>query len=61
MFTPSEYFHYGKELNDLLAQKKLTVRIHHIAPFTAEGVQQAEKDLTGGKTIGKIIVKVADE
>lgn len=61
METPAEYFHYGKKLNDLLVQKKLNLRIHHVVPFTEEGVQQAERDLTGGKTVGKLIVKVSED
>ena len=28
-------------------------------PFTAEGVQSAQRDLTGGKTTGKLLIKVA--
>ena len=61
METPAEYFHYGQQLNELLAQKKLNIRVHRVVPFTAEGVQQAERDLVGGKTVGKLIVKVTDE
>ncbi|TCD68763.1 hypothetical protein EIP91_009909 [Steccherinum ochraceum] len=60
METPSEYFYYGQKLNEHLAQKKLTARVQ-VVPFETAAVQQAERDLTGGKTIGKIIVKVADE
>jgi len=61
METPAEYFYYGQKLNELLAQKKLTIRIHEVLPFDEVAVQQGERDLTGGKTVGKLIVKVADE
>lgn len=60
METPTEYLYYGQKMNELLAQKKVTARIETV-PFEAAAVQQAERDLTGGKTIGKLIVKVADE
>ncbi|KAH8097068.1 hypothetical protein BXZ70DRAFT_1000996 [Cristinia sonorae] len=58
--TPSEYFYYGQKLNDLLSQGKLKVQITTVS-FTEEAVRQAEMDLTGGKTAGKLIVKVREE
>ena len=59
--TPEEGRSYASELHSLIATQKLNVRVHGEYPFTAEGVQQAERDLTGGKSIGKLLIKVADE
>ncbi len=61
IYTPEEAQKYTTELHDLVATQKLNVRIHAEYPFTAEGVQQAERDLTGGKTVGKLLIKIADE
>lgn len=61
METPAEYFYYGQKLNALLAEKKLNIKVYQVVEFTGEAVQQAEKDLIGGQTTGKLIVKVADE
>ncbi|CAL1709099.1 unnamed protein product [Somion occarium] len=61
IYTAEEGRRYVGELFDLVANEKLKVLIHKEYPFTAEGVQQAEKDLTTGKTVGKLLIKVADE
>ena len=61
LYTSEEARRYTSELYELVANQKLSVRVHNEYPFTAEGVQQAEKDLTGGKTVGKLLVKIADE
>ena len=29
-------------------------------PFTAEGVKQAQTDLKGGKTVGKLVIRVSE-
>lgn len=56
--TPEEGRLLVNELYGLISQGKLNIHIHHEYPFSAEGVQQAQKDLTGGKTTGKLIVKI---
>lgn len=56
--TPEETKHYFGELVELLTTNKLKVHIFKDYPFTAEGVQQAQKDLVGGKTTGKLVIKV---
>ncbi|THH32585.1 hypothetical protein EUX98_g1603 [Antrodiella citrinella] len=61
METPTEYYYYGQKLNELLINKKLNVRIHQVVSFDEVAVQQAERDLTGGQTVGKLIVKVAEK
>ena len=59
IYTPEESRRYTTELCRLIADGTLKINIHAEYPLTAEGVQQAQKDLTGGKTTGKLIVKVA--
>ena len=58
VFTPEEGRRYFTELFDLVASQKLKVRVHKEYPFTAEGVREAERELTGRKTAGKLIIKV---
>ena len=58
--TPTEFYTYTKELFDFVAQGTLKVHIHEEYPFTTEGVQQAHRDLVGGKSKGKLLVKVSD-
>ncbi|KAI0711151.1 NAD-P-binding protein [Cerioporus squamosus] len=60
VYTPEEGRTYTTELWRLVANGTLKIRIHAEYPFTAEGVQQAQKDLVGGKSIGKLIIKVAE-
>ncbi|KAI0646415.1 NAD-P-binding protein [Trametes meyenii] len=59
VFTPEEGRRYGAELFRLIGSGELKIRVHGEYPFTAEGVQRAQKDLTGGKSIGKLIIKIA--
>ncbi|KAG8868306.1 hypothetical protein FRB97_002558, partial [Tulasnella sp. 331] len=57
--TPEETKHYQDELLSLLVQGAFKTKIHKDYPFTAEGVQQAQKDITSRGTIGKLLVNVA--
>jgi len=59
IFTAEEAAHYGKEVFGLVEKNELKIQIYKDYPFTAEGVQNAQRDLTGGKTIGKLLIKVA--
>lgn len=59
VYTPEEGRVYSEQLFKFIADGTLKINIHAEYPLTAEGVQQAQKDLTGGKTTGKLIVKVA--
>jgi len=59
VFTAEETAHYGKEVFDLVEKNELKIQIFKDYPFTAEGVQNAHRDLTGGKTTGKLLIKVA--
>ena len=56
--TPDEIWHYTQELFGYIGSDKLKIHIFKEYPFTAEGVQQAQKDLTGGVSTGKLLIKV---
>jgi len=58
VFTAEEGAHYGKLLFELVEKGELEIKIFKEYPFTAEGVKEAQSDLTGGKTTGKLIIKV---
>ncbi|KAG6849393.1 hypothetical protein H0H93_008839 [Arthromyces matolae] len=58
VYTPEEAYHYGKEVFKLIGDGVLKINVWKEYPFTAEGVKQAQSDLVGGKTTGKLIVKV---
>jgi NADPH2:quinone reductase len=61
VFAPEEAQHYGKVLFELVSNGTLNIKIWKEYDFTAEGVQEAQKDLTGGKTVGKLIIKVKED
>jgi NADPH2:quinone reductase len=60
VYTPEEAAFYGKALFELAEKGDLKIKIFKEYPFTPEGVQQAQSDLTqrGGKTVGKLLIKV---
>ncbi|KAG1719462.1 hypothetical protein EDB19DRAFT_1784595, partial [Suillus lakei] len=58
--TSAEVLYYENALFSLLANGTLKTQIFKEYPFTAEGVRQAQIDLTSGKTTGKLVVKVSD-
>jgi NADPH:quinone reductase-like Zn-dependent oxidoreductase len=58
--TPAEALYYVNALFSLLVNGTLKTQIFKEHPFTAEGVKQAQIDLTSGKSIGKLVVKVSD-
>ncbi|KAI6012610.1 hypothetical protein F5J12DRAFT_819149 [Pisolithus orientalis] len=53
-YTPSESLYYG---DALFSPPPL---IHKEYPFTAEGAREAHMDLIGGKTVGKLLIKVGN-
>lgn len=59
--TPEESLHYTNEVFGLIKDGTVKINIHKEYPFTAEGVIDAQKDLTGGKTTGKLVIKITDE
>lgn len=58
--TIEERKHYANALFELITDGTFKINVHKEYPFTAEGVQQAQKDLVGGHTTGKVVVKVAE-
>ncbi|KAI0003410.1 NAD(P)-binding protein [Russula compacta] len=58
--TLEERNDYSRELWSLVSSGALRINIHSEYPFTADGVRQAQIDLTSGKTTGKLLIKVAD-
>ena len=60
MYTPSEASYYSNKLWSLVGSGALKPTIHKEYPFSAEGVKQAQKDLTSGKTVGKLVIKVGN-
>ena len=59
VFTSEEAAYYGKVVFDLVEKNELKIQIFKDYPFTTEGVQNAQRDLTSGKTVGKLLIKVA--
>jgi len=61
--TLEERDRWGAELWKVLLGGQVKINIFQEYPFTAEGVQQAHRDLTqaGGKTTGKLVIKVAEK
>lgn len=61
--TTEEMQTYAKELFDLYAKGAFKLAVSPTAPdgytFTAEGARQSHADLSGRKTTGKLIVKIA--
>ena len=60
---PEEADHYSKELWYVIKNGTFKIRISGVYPFTSEGAQGAQRELTtpGGKTVGKLLLKIADE
>ncbi|KAG9222271.1 hypothetical protein CCMSSC00406_0006568 [Pleurotus cornucopiae] len=58
-FTPAEALHYGNKVFDLISRGVLKVHVFKEYPFTAQGVQQAQKDLTGGVSTGKLVINLS--
>ncbi|OBZ80068.1 putative quinone oxidoreductase [Grifola frondosa] len=63
IYTPEEAQYYSTRLFDLIASGVLKINIFKEYPFTTAGAQEAQRDLTvrSGKTVGKLIIKVAEE
>jgi NADPH2:quinone reductase len=61
VYTPGEAYNYGQQLCKLVGDGSLKINIFKEYAFTAEGVQQAQRDLTGGKTTGKLLIKIGEQ
>ncbi|KAE9401945.1 NAD-P-binding protein [Gymnopus androsaceus JB14] len=59
--TPDEVYYYVNKVFELVSSGVLKVDIYKEYPFTTEGGRQAQRDLVGGKTMGKLIIKVSDQ
>ncbi|KAG6849391.1 hypothetical protein H0H93_008837 [Arthromyces matolae] len=57
-YTAEEAQHYGERLFNAISNGSLRINVYKEYPFTTQGVQQAHIDLVGGKTTGKLIVKI---
>ncbi|KAI0717237.1 NAD-P-binding protein [Cerioporus squamosus] len=55
---PKEARKWFEELWRLVANGTLKMLIHEY-PFTAEGVKQTQQDMATGKSVGKLLVKIA--
>ena len=60
IYTPEEGRLYTSELFRLVSEGKLKVQVHKEYPFSADGVRQAQKDLTAGQTVGKLLIKIVN-
>ncbi|EIN04576.1 NAD(P)-binding protein [Punctularia strigosozonata HHB-11173 SS5] len=60
LVTPEETDFYGPKFFSHIADGSLKVNVFREYPFTAEGVRQSQLDLTGGKTTGKLLIKIID-
>ncbi|KAF8131619.1 hypothetical protein EV363DRAFT_172313 [Boletus edulis] len=60
VYTASEALYYSNKVWGLVESGAMKQIIHKEYPFTAEGVREAQMDLTGGKTVGKLVIKVGE-
>ncbi|PFH52349.1 hypothetical protein AMATHDRAFT_57416 [Amanita thiersii Skay4041] len=61
VYTPEEARKYGIMTFDLISKGQLKIQVFKEYPFTAEGAKEAQRDLTGGKTTGKLVIKVEEK
>lgn len=63
LVTPEETDTYLAELWQGIKSGLLKIRIERVCPFSAEGVREAQKEIStpGGTLAGKILFKIADE
>lgn len=59
--TPDEAYYYGNELWKSIESGQLKINVYKEYPFSAEGVRQAQTDLVGGHTTGKLLIKIGDD
>ena len=55
---PKEALKWFNEVWRLVANGTLKMRLNEY-PFTPEGVKQSQLDMASGKSVGKLIIKVA--
>ena len=59
--TLEESFKYVQELYKLITDGVVKINIYKDYPFSAQGVKQAQRDITSRSTTGKLLIKVSDE
>jgi len=58
---PVDRLNYTKEYFSYVAEGTVKVLVHKEYPFTAEGVAQAQQDIIGRGTAGKLLIKIGNE
>ncbi|KAJ3798566.1 NAD(P)-binding protein [Lentinula aff. detonsa] len=58
--TAEEAWEIGGKVFNLITEGVLRVNIYKEYPFTTEGGRQAQIDLTNGKTMGKLVIRVSE-
>lgn len=51
---------YGPKLFETITNGDIKIVIYNVYPFTVQGVQDAQRDLTSGQTTGKLIIDVSN-
>lgn len=59
VYTAEEFRGYASELFEIVKQGHLKLAVHGEYPLTSEGIRQSQTDITGRKTSGKLLIKVA--
>ncbi|KAE9401946.1 NAD(P)-binding protein [Gymnopus androsaceus JB14] len=59
--TADEKIYYSNKLFEMISTGVLKINIWKEYPFTQEGGRQAQQDLTGGKSTGKLLIKVLED
>lgn len=57
--TPEDFAALAKDMTDIVAKGGIKFAVHKVYPFTEEGVQQTQIDITGRGTTGKLLIQVA--
>lgn len=60
LVTPEEGTRYSRLFFDVVSKGIVKIYVSEEYPFSAEGVQQAQTDLTRGKSAGKLVIKIGD-
>ncbi|TYJ52548.1 hypothetical protein B9479_006837 [Cryptococcus floricola] len=58
--TAEEFKNYTAELVEIVQKASIKFEVYKEYPFSAEGVIQAEKDIQGRGTTGKLLIKISD-
>ncbi|BEI93233.1 uncharacterized protein CcaverHIS019_0508610 [Cutaneotrichosporon cavernicola] len=57
--NPEDFATLAKDMTDIVAAGGIKFAVHKEYPFTEEGVQQTQIDITGRGTTGKLLIHVA--